>query len=59
MFWLQIDDQELHQVYNDYEPYKKQLHAFVLLRLALAPAIEAIIMLDRLVYIREQVGMLS
>uniref|UniRef100_A0A1B6J4W2 Methyltransferase domain-containing protein n=1 Tax=Homalodisca liturata TaxID=320908 RepID=A0A1B6J4W2_9HEMI len=51
---IQVDDGELQELYDSHSEKRKQLHVFFLLRLCVAPAIEAAIMLDRLLYLREQ-----
>ncbi|XP_054281932.1 probable methyltransferase-like protein 25 isoform X3 [Macrosteles quadrilineatus] len=52
---IQVDNDELQQLYDYHaEVSRKQLHAFFLLKLTIAPAIEAVIMLDRLLYLQEQ-----
>uniref|UniRef100_A0A1B6KE51 Methyltransferase domain-containing protein n=1 Tax=Graphocephala atropunctata TaxID=36148 RepID=A0A1B6KE51_9HEMI len=51
---IQVVDSELQELYDSHSESRKQLHVFFLLRLCVAPAIEGLIMLDRLLYLREQ-----
>ena len=46
-------DEEIETLYSNYLPRFKQLVAFSLLREAYAPAVESIIILDKLCYLLE------
>ncbi|KAK5649953.1 hypothetical protein RI129_000982 [Pyrocoelia pectoralis] len=50
---LDLSNDELIKLYGDYEVYESQLYVFYLLRCMLAPLIEAIILLDRLLFLHE------
>ncbi|KAB0802781.1 hypothetical protein PPYR_04967 [Photinus pyralis] len=50
---LDLSNDELMKVYHEYETYENQLYVFYLLRCMLAPLIEAIILLDRLLFLHE------
>jgi hypothetical protein len=52
---LQVSTDEIESLYKTHSIDQQQLHVFFLLRVALAPVIEAVILLDRLLYLREQV----
>ncbi|TWW64698.1 Methyltransferase-like protein 25, partial [Takifugu flavidus] len=57
---LELDESKLSdgdiQGYHDaYAPRMDEMHAFNMLKVALAPCIEGLILLDRLCYLREQV----
>ena len=52
---MQISDEEIEDYLQRYRPLERQLQAFVQLRMALAPCIEAVILLDRLAFLLEQV----
>ncbi|KAG9490448.1 hypothetical protein GDO78_006017 [Eleutherodactylus coqui] len=49
-----LTDQEIMGYYQNYEPRRNELEAFNRLKVFLAPCIEALILLDRLCYLREQ-----
>ncbi|XP_071941882.1 probable methyltransferase-like protein 25 [Antedon mediterranea] len=49
-----LTDDQLLQYYNKYNPDKRKLQAFNQFRSALAPSIEGLILLDRLLYLKEQ-----
>ncbi|XP_073476320.1 probable methyltransferase-like protein 25 [Aquarana catesbeiana] len=49
-----LSDQEIMEYYKKYEPRRNELEAFNRLKVFLAPCIEALILLDRLCYLREQ-----
>ncbi|XP_068132954.1 probable methyltransferase-like protein 25 [Hyperolius riggenbachi] len=49
-----LSDQEIMGYYEKYEPRRNELEAFNRLKVFLAPCIEALILLDRLCYLREQ-----
>ncbi|XP_047245696.1 methyltransferase-like protein 25 isoform X2 [Girardinichthys multiradiatus] len=58
---LELDDSKLCdsdiQSYHDtYEARMDEMHAFNLLKVTLAPCIEGLILLDRLCYLKEQLG---
>lgn len=52
----QMDDDELRNYYKYFEPFEKKLHFYFMLRVVMAPVIEAIILLDRLLFLREKVN---
>ncbi|XP_063783753.1 probable methyltransferase-like protein 25 isoform X2 [Pseudophryne corroboree] len=49
-----LSDREIMRYYEKYEPRRNELEAFNRLKVFLAPCIEALILLDRLCYLREQ-----
>ncbi|XP_069084859.1 probable methyltransferase-like protein 25 isoform X2 [Pleurodeles waltl] len=49
-----LSDSRLIEYYEMYKSRKKELEAFNMLRVVLSPCIEALILLDRLCYLREQ-----
>ncbi|XP_072257315.1 probable methyltransferase-like protein 25 isoform X2 [Pyxicephalus adspersus] len=49
-----LSDEEIMGYYEKYEPRRNELEAFNRLKVFLAPCIEALILLDRLCYLREQ-----
>ncbi|XP_068611340.1 probable methyltransferase-like protein 25 [Brachionichthys hirsutus] len=56
---LELDESKLSdndvQAYHDaYSPRMEEMHAFNMLKVALAPCIEGLILLDRLCYLKEQ-----
>ncbi|XP_075065465.1 putative methyltransferase-like protein 25 [Mixophyes fleayi] len=51
---LKLSDQEIMGYYEKYEPRRNELEAFNRLKVFLAPCIEALILLDRICYLREQ-----
>jgi hypothetical protein len=51
-----VSTDEIVSLYKTHSVDQQQLHVFFLLRLALAPVIEAVILLDRLLYLLEQVS---
>lgn len=51
---LQVSTDEIVSLYKTHSVDQQQLHVFFLLRVALAPVIEAVILLDRLLYLLEQ-----
>lgn len=51
---IEVDDMEVELLYNQYKADQLQLETFFLLRVALAPVVEGIILLDRLLYLQEQ-----
>jgi hypothetical protein len=53
---LQVSTDEIESLYKTHSIDQQQLHVFFLLRVALAPVIEAVILLDRLLYLLEQVS---
>jgi hypothetical protein len=52
---LQVSTDEIESLYEKHSIDQQQFHIFFLLRIALAPVIEAVILLDRLLYLHEQV----
>lgn len=56
LYLLQVSTDEIESLYKNHSVDQEQLHVFFLLRLALAPVIEAVILLDRLLYLHEQVS---
>ncbi|XP_022256223.1 methyltransferase-like protein 25 isoform X2 [Limulus polyphemus] len=50
---LQITDEEILNYLKQYEPEEDKVRAFLQLRLCLAPCIEALILLDRLMFLYE------
>jgi hypothetical protein len=53
---LQVSTDEIESLYKKHSVDQQLLHVFFLLRVALAPVIEAVILLDRLLYLHEQVS---
>ncbi|XP_056430402.1 probable methyltransferase-like protein 25 isoform X2 [Hyla sarda] len=51
---LRLSDDQIMEYYQKYEPRRNELEAFNRLKVFLAPCIEALILLDRLSYLREQ-----
>jgi len=52
---IEVDDAELERLCSRHAGIpRKQLHGFFLLKLTIAPAVEATIMLDRLLYLHEK-----
>ncbi|XP_072016360.1 probable methyltransferase-like protein 25 [Amphiura filiformis] len=49
-----LSDEVIQQYHDTYKPEMKKLEAFHQLRAALAPSIEALIVLDKLAYLQEQ-----
>jgi hypothetical protein len=56
LYLLQVATDEIESLYRNHSVDREQLHVFFLLRLALAPVVEAVILLDRLLYLHEQVS---
>lgn len=54
--FTQVKDAELEQFYMDHKLDQELLQKFFIIRLVLAPVIEEIILLDRLLYLHEQVS---
>lgn len=52
---IEVDDMEVGLLYSQYKADQLQLETFFLLRVALAPVVEGIILLDRLLYLQEQI----
>lgn len=50
---MDIDDNDLNILYNKYDYERQLLNLFYLIRMTLAPVIETIILLDRLLYLKE------
>ncbi|PNF33506.1 hypothetical protein B7P43_G00556 [Cryptotermes secundus] len=50
----EVSTDEIVSLYKTHSVEQQQLHVFFLLRVALAPVIEAVILLDRLLYLLEQ-----
>lgn len=50
----QLTDTEIDSYLSEFEPYKRHLIAFHQLRALMAPCIESLIILDRLLYLKEQ-----
>lgn len=51
---IPMDDDELRIYYKSFEPFEKKLHFYFMLRVVMAPVIEGIILLDRLLFLREK-----
>ncbi|XP_023707737.1 methyltransferase-like protein 25 isoform X2 [Cryptotermes secundus] len=51
---IEVSTDEIVSLYKTHSVEQQQLHVFFLLRVALAPVIEAVILLDRLLYLLEQ-----
>lgn len=51
---IQLTEEEISCFYDDYIEKKNELEAFFLFRVALAPVIETVILLDRLLYLLEK-----
>ncbi|PSN45449.1 hypothetical protein C0J52_15058 [Blattella germanica] len=49
-----VNEEEIETIYKEHFAEKNLLHIFFLLRVSLAPVIEAVILLDRLLYLHEQ-----
>lgn len=49
-----ISDEELITLEESFEEHRLQINLFYLLRMTFAPVIETLILLDRLLYLREQ-----
>lgn len=49
-----ISDQELLNLQNSLDNHRQQINLFYLLRMTFAPVIETLILLDRLLYLRER-----
>ena len=56
MCWFQLSDELIAQYEETYAAQERQLQAFFQLKMVLAPCIEALVLLDRLVYLLQQVG---
>ncbi|XP_073995936.1 probable methyltransferase-like protein 25 isoform X2 [Rhodnius prolixus] len=54
---IPMDDDELRNYYKYFEPFEKKLHFYFMLRVVMAPVIEAIILLDRLLFLREKLSL--
>lgn len=54
-FFFQIDDEKINQFYEKHLVEYERLKVFFLLKQALAPVIEGLIIMDRLLYLYEQV----
>jgi len=51
---LNISDEEIEEYYTRYKHLKEKLEFYFMIRLALAPVLENIILLDRLLYLKEE-----
>ncbi|XP_078583297.1 putative methyltransferase-like protein 25 [Branchiostoma floridae x Branchiostoma japonicum] len=51
-----LSDEEINRYFEQYQGKLRHLHAFIQLRACLAPCIEAFILLDRLCFVHEQIG---
>lgn len=49
-----VSDQELYDIERKYSSHRQIMNVFFLLRLSLAPILESVILLDRLLYLKEQ-----
>eukprot|EP00079_Xenopus_tropicalis_P033953 XP_017947724.1 PREDICTED: methyltransferase-like protein 25 isoform X4 [Xenopus tropicalis] len=49
-----LSDMEIMEYFEKYKPRKNEMEAFNMLKVLLAPCIEALILLDRLLYLKEQ-----
>eukprot|EP00079_Xenopus_tropicalis_P033954 XP_017947725.1 PREDICTED: methyltransferase-like protein 25 isoform X5 [Xenopus tropicalis] len=50
----ELSDMEIMEYFEKYKPRKNEMEAFNMLKVLLAPCIEALILLDRLLYLKEQ-----
>ncbi|XP_038594442.1 methyltransferase-like protein 25 [Micropterus salmoides] len=53
----QLLDSDIQGYHDTYRPRMDEMHAFNMLKVALAPCIEGLILLDRLCYLKEQVDL--
>lgn len=53
--FFQIDDEKINQLYDKHMLEYERLKVFFFLKQALAPVIEGLIIMDRLLYLYEQV----
>ncbi|KAK9508363.1 hypothetical protein O3M35_005945 [Rhynocoris fuscipes] len=51
---ITFSDEELQQYYSKFEYSEKKLHFYFMLRVILAPVVEGIILLDRLLFLKEK-----
>lgn len=51
---MKLPDSEIQAYHDAYRPRMKEMHAFNMLKVSLAPCIEGLILLDRLCYLKEQ-----
>ncbi|XP_069677807.1 probable methyltransferase-like protein 25 [Periplaneta americana] len=51
---IEVSEDEIEALHRNYLNEQQQLHVFFLLRLSLAPVIETVILLDRLLYLHEK-----
>lgn len=51
---LQVNDLQIKSAFDECQPYRVFLKAMLKLRIALAPCIETLLILDRLLYLQEQ-----
>ncbi|XP_065807168.1 methyltransferase-like protein 25 isoform X1 [Labrus bergylta] len=49
-----LSDSDIQEYHDTYRPRMDEMHAFNMLKVALAPCIEGLILLDRLCYLKEQ-----
>ncbi|KAM9334802.1 putative methyltransferase-like protein 25 [Symphorus nematophorus] len=49
-----LSDRDIQDYHDTYRPRMDEMHAFNMLKVALAPCIEGLILLDRLCYLKEQ-----
>ncbi|XP_019128885.2 putative methyltransferase-like protein 25 [Larimichthys crocea] len=51
---LKLSDDDIQEYHDAYRPRMGEMHAFNMLKVALAPCIEGLLLLDRLCYLKEQ-----
>ncbi|XP_041637315.1 methyltransferase-like protein 25 [Cheilinus undulatus] len=52
-----LSDSDIQHYHDSYRPRMDEMHAFNMLKVALAPCIEGLILLDRLCFLKEQEGL--
>ena len=55
LFGFQMGEKELNTFFNQYNDHWGKLKVFFLLKTALSPVLECVILLDRLLYLYEKV----
>lgn len=56
IFYFKISEAEIRDLFDEYKHYKDKLNIYFMMRVTLAPLIEAAILLDRLLYLYENVS---
>lgn len=54
-FFFQVNDEKINQLYDKYQIEYERIKIFFILKQTLAPIIEGLILMDRLLYLYEQV----